>query len=165
MGYSTDFSGTIRVDPPLNREEAEYLRRFNRSRRMLRAEGPYFVDGPGDLGQDVTGTVIDADRPPQGQPSLWCPVRPVADGSALAWDGGEKAYDLPLWVRYIIDHFLGPRATAPMGFLTKDHVLNGVMEAQGEDREDRWDLVVEDNRVWVLPYSAVAVAGMRREVK
>jgi hypothetical protein len=161
MGYSTDFTGQITINPPLNPTEIDYLTRFANTRRMQRDKGPYFVDGDrSGLGNDADVTNYNA--PPEGQPGLWCQWVPTGDGTALEWDGVEKFYDSVDWMRYLIDTFLKPGATLqaelaepvegrvyPPEFaaFTFDHVLNGAIEAQGEDADDRWDLVVEDNGV------------------
>jgi hypothetical protein len=49
--HTTDFFGSIAVEPPLNESERAYLTKFAETRRMDRAKGPYFVDGSGDFGQ------------------------------------------------------------------------------------------------------------------
>lgn len=65
---------------------------------------------------------------------------------------------------YLIDHFLRPGAVAstPAGrehvllanderlaSFTFDHICNGVIDAQGEESDDRWRLVVDNNIVIV----------------
>jgi hypothetical protein len=92
---------------------------------------------------------------------------PTDDGTAIEWDGGEKFYDSPEWMTYLIDHFLKSGAEAQKQILraerlnarvpeldqfagfTFDHVLNGIINAQGEDPDDKWRLVVKDNEVSV----------------
>lgn len=156
MGYTTDFSGRITVVPPLTQAEIDYLNKFARSRRMDRTKGPYFVDGSdGNFGsgQGHDPDIRDYNRPPQGQPGLWCQWVPTEDGTAIEWDGGEKFYESEEWMRYLIEHFLKPGAwtkqkanpVCPVRF--GDHVCNGVIEAAGEDLNDRWALIVNDNRV------------------
>lgn len=162
MGYTTDFSGQISVEPPLNAEEIAFLKAFNETRRVKRERGPYFVgdydsgvwhaDGkaksPGE--QD---DVVDSNRPPEGQPGLWCQWVPTDDGEFIEWDGGEKFYESVAWMEYIIDHFLKPGAEAfkssdpQFNKFTFDHICNGEIEAQGEDPDDIWKLVVENNSV------------------
>lgn len=156
MGYTTDFSGQIDVVPPLSAEEVDYLTRFNETRRMLRRKGPYFVGGGGLYGQAIEADVIDGNRPPEGQPGLWCQWRPTLDGHGIEWDEGEKFYCAAEWMKYLIVHFLGtePLAKAELPFL-QGHTLNGVIQAQGEDLEDRWELIVEDNVVSVATFSRV----------
>lgn len=145
MGYTTDFSGQVKVDPPLNQAEIEYLKKFSYTRRMKRGNGPYFVDDTGSHGADVT----DYNSPPAGQPGLWCQWRPTDDGSAIEWDEGEKFYSAVEWMEYLIEHFLKPGAiaAAELSFLQANHVLNGTIKAQGEDMDDRWKLVVANNVV------------------
>lgn len=147
IGYTTDFSGSIKVYPPLNAAEIEYVNRFARTRRMDREEGPYYAVDDGDFGQRTTPGIRDYNRPPEGQPGLWCQWRPTDDGTAIEWDGGEKFYDSPEWMTYVIDHFLKPGAVANLPFLQKNHVCNGQILAQGEDPHDRWTLEVTDNVV------------------
>lgn len=161
MGYHTDFSGQIDVVPPLNAEEIAYLKKFAETRRMNRINGPYFVDGTGYMGQNRDPDVIDSNAPPKGQPGLWCHWVPTDDGAAIEWDGGEKFYDSVEWMLYLIDHFLKPGALAPLPLLQKNHVLNGTIEAQGEDSDDRWDLIVENNQVFVQGYSRTVDARVR----
>lgn len=163
MGYTTEFYGEVTVDPPLNDAEVAYLVKFNESRRMKRGKGPYFVEGTGYMGQDEDADVEEYNYPPDGQPGLWCHWRPSSDGTKIAWDGGEKFYFAAEWMEYIIGHFLkqaAPDATRqfnrdaeaagnPFDGFTFDHMVNGVIEAQGEEPDDKWRLVVEDNEVRV----------------
>lgn len=160
MGYTTDFDGYISIDPPLNDAEIEYLTKFSKTRRMDRTNGPYFVEGSGFYGQGHDSDVRNHNKPPVGQPGLWCQWVPDELGTRLQWDGGEKFYDSVEWMQYLIDHFLRPYAIAAgsipgaalartneptfAGF-TFNHVLNGVIDAQGESDDDTWHLVVENN--------------------
>ena len=147
MGYTTDFSGSVAVVPALNAEEIAYLKKFAQSRRVQSTQGPYFVDRSGDFGQGPEG-VTDCNSPPDGQPGLWCQWVPTDDGSAIEWDGGEKFYNAPEWMKYIIEHFIGPspKAKVALPFL-QGHTCNGEIEAQGEESDDKWLLIVKDNIV------------------
>lgn len=156
MGYTTEFSGQIDITPPLSEEEIAYLKKFNRTRRMNSTKGPYYVDRGGDFGQSHDADVIAYNDPPEGQPGLWCQWTPTDDGMAIEWDGGEKFYDSPEWMQYLIDHFIGhaPIAGPQLPFL-KTHTLNGRIEAEGEEAGDRWLLIVENNVVKVANANAV----------
>lgn len=149
MGYTTTFQGQIDIVPPLNQEEIDYLKKFSNSRRMLCDQGPYFVDRGGYCGQDAGPDVIDYNRPPTGQPGLWCKWEPTEDGTAIEWNGAEKFYDSAEWMQYLIDHFLKPGAEAKdaLPFLQANHVCIGAIKAQGEDMDDRWKLIVDNNVV------------------
>ena len=97
--------------------------------------------------------VIDFNTPPTGQPGLWCQWVPTADGTAIEWDGGEKFYYVDEWMQYLIDHFLKPNAIASRSDdlqfenFTFDHTVSGIIDAQGENKGDRWRLIVENNEV------------------
>ncbi|MEV6212624.1 hypothetical protein [Kitasatospora sp. NPDC051914] len=151
MGYTTEFTGRVGIVPPLNQAETAYLRTFAATRRMDRERGPYFVGGTGYAGQGRDLDIRDYNHPPAGQPGLWCHWVPTEDGTALEWDGREKFYSATEWMAYLIDHFLRSQGEAEgqPGFegFTFDHVLNGVIDAQGEEDDDRWRLTVRDNAV------------------
>ncbi|MFF3151845.1 hypothetical protein [Streptomyces sp. NPDC057910] len=153
MGYTTEFDGKVTITPPLNPSEIAYLRQFAETRRMRRANGPYYIDGTGPYGQGFDADVTDGNRPPEGQPGLWCQWTPTSDGSALVWDGMEKFYEPVAWMSYVIEHFLKPGAVAAASNLpyfadfTFDHVVDGVIDAQGEDPDDVWQLTVVRNSV------------------
>ncbi|GAA2798879.1 hypothetical protein GCM10010441_24880 [Kitasatospora paracochleata] len=151
MGYTTTFTGRIAVEPPLNEQEMAYLRKFAGTRRMNRDNGPYYVDGTGSAGQGRDADIREFNKPPTGQPGLWCRWEPTDDGAAIEWNGSEKFYAAPEWMAYLVDHFLKPDAQAQgePGFehFTFDHVLNGVIDAQGEESWDTWQLMVGDNTV------------------
>lgn len=168
LGYSTHFNGEITIQPPLNDAEAGFLKDFAGTRRMDRENGPYFVAGTGVYGQNDDPDVRNSNAAPEGQPGLWCQWTPnvgsefftdAEEGAALVWDGGEKFYESENWMVYLINHFLKPGAEASkdleasvaqdprFALFTFDHTLNGEIEAQGEDPDDRWKLIVEDNIV------------------
>jgi hypothetical protein len=153
MGYSTEFDGTVTVEPPLNHAERTYLEEFAGTRRMQRAKGPYFVGGNGLRGQAQDDDVTDYNSPPAGQPGLWCQWVPTDDGTGIEWDGNEKFYNGGEWMQYIIDHFLAPEGEADcwgqaqFANFTFNHFVNGTIYASGEDPGDLWRIVVTDNVV------------------
>jgi hypothetical protein len=141
---------------------AAYLRQFSDTRRMKRdpalaatlpdpfreavnlpigPDGGYFVGGGGFMGQDRDASILEYNRPPEGQPGLWCQWVPKEDGSALVWNGAEKFYFYEEWLRYLIEHFL-----APWGY-----IVHGQMTWQGEEDEDRGRLIVKENQVDIQP--------------
>ena len=151
-----------KVWPPfaMKPEYAAYLKQFCATRRMKRdpkkaekrrdpiriaaglpigADGAYFVGGEGFGGQDEDASVLDANKPPKGQPGLWCHWVPYESGISIVWDQGEKFYYYDKWLKYIIKHFL-----APWGY-----VLNGEVTWHGEERGDRGTLHVFENEVEV----------------
>jgi hypothetical protein len=162
MGYSTEFEGSVEIVPPLNGHEIAYLRKFAETRRMLRDLGPYFVDGSGLRGQGDDVDIRDHNANPPEQAGLWCNWEPAEDGTAIEWNGAEKFYNAEDWMTYLISTFLEPGATVqgemaspvpgrhyPPAFehFTFDHAVNGTIDAQGDDPDDRWRLIVTDNIV------------------
>lgn len=148
MGYTTEFDGSITIEPPLNKKEIAYLTKFSESRRMDRTKGPYYVDGTGSSDSDI----INRNSPPEGQPGLWCNWVPTASGNAIQWNGMEKFYDGGEWMAYLVEHFLclkpKARSDLPEDFaFLQGHLLNGEILAQGEDPDDTWTLKVIDNTV------------------
>jgi hypothetical protein len=146
MGYSTTFEGHVTITPPLNPHEIAYLHRFADSRRHQRPEGPYST-------LDYSYSEVprgDYSQPADGQPGLWCDWEPTGGGTAIRWNGSEKFYEATAWMQYLIDHFLKPDAAAKgqPGFeeFTFDHMVNGVIHAQGDEPSDTWDLRVTANR-------------------
>lgn len=158
MGYTTEFMGSFTIEPPLTPAQVAYLNAFSGTRRVTRdaektaqrpdalreavglpvgPEGAYFVGEGGYAGQGGGPDIIDGNRPPKGQPGLWCQWVPSEDGTELKWDEGEKFYEYEAWLEYIIEHFMTPWG----------RTLNGDVEWQGEDRDDIGVLVVRDNVV------------------
>jgi len=158
MGYTTDFTGEFTLDKPLTAAHAAYLRQFSETRRMCRNpfateirpdplrmavglsvgdEGGYFVGEGGFAGQDDGPDVLKHNDPPVGQPGLWCKWEPNEDGTAIVWSEAEKFYSYVEWLEYLIAHFLKPWGYA----------LNGEVEWQGEEPDDRGIIFVWNNTV------------------
>ncbi len=161
MGHTTEFTGYVSVSPPLDADEIAYLTRFSETRRMERRHGPYHVLGTGwcDGGDD--SDVLDENRPPEGQPGLWCQWAPTDDGAGIAWNGNEKFRHPVEWMQYLIDNFLAAGAAAKtqthdgLGrFTFADHAVEGTIAAQGERPSDRWALVVRDGKASCVPADA-----------
>ncbi|GAA6614977.1 hypothetical protein [Scytonema sp. NUACC26] len=161
MGYTTEFSGKFQLDRPLFDFQALYLLDFARTRRVKRSlsilttipdpgreavglplgeEGGYFIN---ESHPQAAESVIDENRPPKGQPGLYCQWQPTSDGCAIEWNGHEKFYRYVEWLQYLIIHFI-----IPWGYQ-----LNGTVTYSGELSSDRGQIVVVDNRI-VQPQDA-----------
>jgi len=70
------------------------------------------------------------------QPGLWCQWE-LSDSETLQWDEGEKFYYYTEWIKYLINHFFEPWGIK----------LNGEIEWDGEDSDDRGKIIVKDNVV------------------
>lgn len=153
MGYTTDFTGEVTVEPPLNADEVSFLKDFNNTRHMHRVRGPLYA--PGDLGAGKDLDVIEINSPDPSQPGLWCQWVSNDEGTAIEWDQNEKFYNAAAWMTYLIDNLLSESGReyvqkhhsgdARLDSFTFDHVVNGEIEAQGEDSSDHWKLIVTDN--------------------
>ena len=101
-------------------------------------DGEYFVgetEGWSLPNEPYDNSIIDSNQPPRTQPCLWCQWIVSEDGSFIEWDGGEKFYHSVEWMQYIINNFISPTGS----------ICDGIINAYGDDREDVWDLVVENN--------------------
>lgn len=158
MGYTTEFEGAISVEPPLNEIEVSFLRDLAKTRRMSRGNGPLFVNY---AGQGADADVRDYNTPHPSQPGLWLQWVASADGTKIGWGGGEKFYNAPEWMKYLIEKLFSAEAEGYVlrwgpvagdvrlaGF-TFNHVFNGEIMAYGEEPGDVWKLVVRDNKVEV----------------
>lgn len=148
MGYTTEFRGQFSLDKKLDTETYNLLKKLSETRRMARkvpeeygVEGEFFFDGKGFMGQDVDDTVIDGNRPPSTQPSLWCQWVPTSDRKNIEWAGGEKFYEYTEWIQYIIDKILIPRG----------YSLSGSVCFQGEDSGDSGVIGIEGNKAKIIP--------------
>lgn len=146
MGYTTDFEGMFNLNKKLDDETHQFLTKLSDTRRMKRKLGPEFgiegelyVDGGGMAGQAQEASIVDYNRPPCTQPSLWCDWTPTKDGMHIQWNGGEKFYCYVEWIQYIINKVLKP----------KGYALNGEVEWQGEDHEDMGKIVIRDNIITI----------------
>lgn len=158
MGYTTEFYGSLKFNKPVTEELKNYINKFSSTRRMQRDvegikklypnwkelcfngelgnEGEYFVGGEGFMGQGKETTIINYNRPPITQPSLWCQWI-INEYGELAWDENEKFYSYIEWLEYLINNFF-----KPLGY-----VLNGEIEFQGDDMNDFGTIVVTDNDI------------------
>jgi hypothetical protein len=151
-------------------EHAAYLLKLSETRRMRRdstvaktlpdpvreaaglpigEEACYFVGGSGFGGQDRDSSILDFNRPPKGQPGLWCKWIPNEDGSAIIWSGAEKFYDYVEWIEFLIEHFLGPWG----------YFLDGEMNWAGEYEGDRGRIRLRENIVTVTSLSGDVSVG------
>ena len=163
MGYTTDFNGRFNLSRQLTEVEWNYINDFSETRRMKRnveelmetyggrggfpcedetidrtAEEIYGVDGAYYIGEDAC--VVDYNKPPQGQPGLWCQWVVTEDGTQIEWDCNEKFYNYSEWIEYLIEHFFKPWGV----------VVNGEVEWDGEERDDVGIIRITDNQVQEL---------------
>lgn len=117
MGYTTDFSGGLKLNRELTHKE--WLE--------LTALGDSYEK---ELYAKYTDT-------PETIPDSYLQWVPNKDGTEIVWNGGEKFYDYIHWLRWLIKHYLKPR----------DIVLNGEIKWQGEEVGDVGLLIAENNKI------------------
>jgi hypothetical protein len=157
MGYTTKFDGIFTLNERLFDSEVLYLLEFSRTRRCKRnvailqnipdsaresvglplgEDGGYFVNQKWDEEHDEI-SVVDYNKPPRGQPGLWCQWIPTPDGRGIHWDGGEKFYHYIAWLQYLIIHFLEPWG----------YCVEGEVKWTGEDPSDTGVIKVKNNKI------------------
>lgn len=161
MGYTTEFEGSVTIEPALNDAEISFLHDLVETRRMNRTKGPLYVADTANFGQNKAEDIIDYNRSHPDQPGLWLKWDVNEEGTEISWTGDEKFYDSPEWMTYLINNLFSESARAYVeqnqiaapderfAQFSFDHVFNGEILAQGEDINDRWLLVVKDNVVTV----------------
>lgn len=85
-------------------------------------------------------SIADYNRPPLGQPGLWCRWQPTEDDHGIAWDGTEKFYEYAAWLVYLVQHFL-----EPWGYVLD----RGRVQWRGDDADDRGILRADRNHVYL----------------
>lgn len=84
MGYSTEFTGCIKVRPSMSPDLVRQINTFCEERH----------------GEDTV--------PHEGMPTFWCDFRAAEDGSHIGWSGSEKSYHMAEWAKILIDRFIAP---------------------------------------------------------
>ena len=139
MGYSTDFFGRFELNKELDDEMFNFLKAFNDTRRMKRNLDGFGIEGEFYVGEETIGSIIDEYKPPSTQPSSFCQWTPTEDRKGIECDEGEKFDFYTEWLVYLINKILAPNG----------YVLNGTIEWEGDDREDRGKIIVKDNKVFL----------------
>lgn len=146
MGYTTDFSGQLKFNRPVEDEDFKLVNGLAGTRRMKRkvdpkygVDGEFYIEGSGPFGQGNEDNIVDHNTPPETQPGLWLQWIICDDREHLEWDGNEKFYNYVEWLEYLIEKIFEPR----------DYKLNGEIEWIGEDPDDRGMIRVVDNKVTV----------------
>jgi hypothetical protein len=155
MGYTTYFAGRFNLNKQLDDETFNLIDGLAKTRRMKRdinkleemgfskvetfgEEGEYFIKNDDEFGQSYDESIIDYNSPPKTQPGLWLQWIPTEDKMGLEWDGNEKFYDSVEWIEYLINKILEPRG----------YILNGIVNAQGEDMKDKYHINIINNKVY-----------------
>lgn len=79
MGYTTKFTGYIKIEPPAPSGVVYELKRF-----------------------------FDERHDRRHWPSYYCDFSISHDGKILAWNGSEKSYQMDAWMEVLIEEFFEP---------------------------------------------------------
>ena len=165
MGYTTQFEGGFKVNKKLDKDVADLINGITTTRRMKRdinklaeklniskelslmkfgIEGEFYYDKEDfkNFGQSKDDTVIDYNKPPSTQPSLWCQWYYFEKDNEIRWDLGEKFYNYVDWINYIIKKILAPR----------NYYLNGEVTWQGEEDDDKGFIEIKNNILTVSQF-------------
>ena len=122
MGYSVYYTGEVSVTPPLSKEHTATLMELSKSERT-----------------DATNPIlaaISASAEPD-LPGYGGLLEVAGEGSLIVPEEGESRHGVRLWLRLLIEHFLG----------SLGYVLEGEIEWTGDDPEDRGCIFVSNNLV------------------
>ena len=139
-------TGTIKIDKNLEKNHLQYLYKFISTRRVKRdssltknrseifrtnvnlpigIDGEFFVNEEGFMGQNkFANDIIEYNKPPNEQPSIWCPWR-IGNEEGREYKGKEENFkasnviwnndDMPEhnitaldWLNYLIINFFKP---------------------------------------------------------
>lgn len=81
MGYSTNFKGQIKIDPPASAELIRDVNAFCEKRH---------------------GDSINVYK---DHPGFYCNWKVSEDGTSILWNGSEKSYDMDTWLPILIEKF------------------------------------------------------------
>lgn len=93
MGYTTEFSGKLTIDPPLDMDLIEKINEFCEERH----------GGPADIFPGI--------------PGFWCDWKVGEDGDKIYWNGSEKSYNMDKWLELLIKEFIAPAGSVVSGRL------------------------------------------------
>lgn len=172
MGYTTYFNGALDFNREVTPQMKEYINRFSSTRRMPRdvekikeiypnwkelcffgdlgEKGAYFAPIDKEYGQVKDDSILDYNAwQVSVHPGLWCQWI-INDENQLVWDEGEKFYNYTEWLEYMIENFF-----EPLGY-----VLNGQIDWQGEESDDRGAIVVVNNQISILDSDEIVLKGV-----
>lgn len=119
MGYNTDYTGVIGFSRELKGSEITHLEPYLHS-QYDRREDPNNTDNVGDFN--------------------WIDLEFSGDFMGLEYNGSEKSRNMEGQLQFAINRLV---EKAP------DVMCNGEMLAQGEEHDDRYKIIVTNNKVTV----------------
>jgi len=125
MGYTTDFNGGFKLSRNLTEQETEIINKISEDRH------------------DSIYNYGDVRRAYPSIWNQWVIERSYGGNDLLVWDEGEKFYQYVGWLSYLIVNY----------FDQWEVELNGVVDFDGEDREDRGEIHIKNSEISVYQYN------------
>jgi len=122
MGYSVYYTGEVSVAPPLSEEHTAAVMALSKFERT-------------DTTNPILAAIAASAEP--DLPGYGGLLEVAGEGSLIVPEEGESRHGVRLWLRLLIEHFLG----------SLGYVLEGVIEWAGDDPEDRGCIFVSNNLV------------------
>jgi len=146
MGYQTEFEGSLTIAPPLLPYTHQFLHDFRNNRHVKRRgmpsaygpEGMYYTWNMYDDSDPYGDKIVDRNVPPEGLPDLFCWWKVNEEGTALFWNEVET-YHYQEWLEFLRDYLK-----------ERGHILSGNIRWQGEDREDRGTISVNNSVITII---------------
>jgi hypothetical protein len=150
-----DYIGHIRLDPPLNAAESEYLTAFAETTHVAEDPSPYFVSDNPRAPKDVGGQGWTVLNRRDDMPDACCAWIPSCRGRCLTVENkGGQTRGAADWLRWLTDHFLKPNAKAASSgnpefqAFTFDHRLEAMVAAHSGNSGRLWLIGAEEYDVW-----------------
>jgi hypothetical protein len=116
MGYTTEFKGLLKISPELTASQLAHMKKF--------------------LGEDIRDHKDWETNEWSKELYYSIDLQLTNDFSAIEWNDMEKSYEMVAQVNYLITQ---------MRKVCKDFELSGKFVAQGEDMDDRWELIIGED--------------------
>lgn len=185
MGYTTIFTGELKMNKKISVELMNYINRFSSTRRMQRDvekikevypnwkdlcyngelgnQGEFFAPISNNFGQERSVDIIEYNYPPNTQPGLWCqwiinPKDKIAENTTEV----EAVLEWDKGEKFY-DYVEWLEYMIKNFFIPNDIVLNGVITAVGEEYGDAKYIVVVDNKVDEWDYTLDIASICERE--
>ncbi len=151
MGYSCHYAGELKIDPPLNEFEIEFLNNFFETRRCIREgelfKGKYYLSNKDNI-DDINGKGSDT---LSSVPSLWCDCKIINNELLL----GTQNSNIERWLQFLIENFFNEEAYFKIlcpddykKFNMQPHKINGTFYGKGENIGDIRKIVIDNNQTF-----------------
>lgn len=122
MGYSTNFTGALKFKNELSAKHIAYMKKF--------------------LGEDRREIGYEDDKKAYATGgSYWyhLDIELTEELDGLQWNGSEKTYDMPHLINFVLTRMIEK-------FPDFDFSMTGKIAAQGQEVDDRWEVVFEKEK-------------------